>query len=267
MSRNYELLRQLEELSPQPSDPFPISRTEDRVKGPAPSKPVAPAYSPGPRIDETPVIQPTESQPCAGVDDEIGRLVESLVLSPNGSELRSIVFCGIEDNDASALACAKAGRGLAARSEVVCLVDVNLRDRNLSRHLGVPLQPKSIADPRWTNDPCFQLEKNLWFAGPGLITNENGGLLSVDEISNVMGRLRNMFNFVLFDTHNISASRDAALFGHLADGAVLVVEARVTRKQAARKAKDFLESSSVRLVGTILNNRDFPIPESLYRRL
>jgi Mrp family chromosome partitioning ATPase len=267
MSRNYELLRQLEELSSQSSDPFPLQRNEQRTKPIAGPKPAEPTYTPLPKIDEIPVLPLPESQPAAIVDDEIARLVESLVLSRDGRELRSIVFCGIEDNDASSLACANAGRGLAARSELVCLVDVNVRERNLSRHLGIPLQPTSKDEARWINDPCFQLEKNLWFAGPSLITNENGGLLSVDEITNVMGRLRDMFNYVLFDTQSIGASRDAALFGHLADGAVLVVEASVTRKQAARKAKEFLESSAVSLVGTILNNRSFPIPESIYRRL
>jgi Mrp family chromosome partitioning ATPase len=53
----------------------------------------------------------------------------------------------------------------------------------------------------------------------------------------------------------------------LADAAVLVVEANSTRKIAARKAKEFLERAGVQLIGTILNNRTFPIPEAVYRIL
>jgi Mrp family chromosome partitioning ATPase len=65
----------------------------------------------------------------------------------------------------------------------------------------------------------------------------------------------------------MSVSREATLFGNLADAAVLVVEAGVTRKSAARKAKESLEAAGVSLIGTILNNRSFPIPEKIYKRI
>jgi Mrp family chromosome partitioning ATPase len=48
---------------------------------------------------------------------------------------------------------------------------------------------------------------------------------------------------------------------------VLVLEANSTRRVAARKAKQALEASSVRVLGTVLNNRTFPIPEKIYRML
>jgi Mrp family chromosome partitioning ATPase len=36
---------------------------------------------------------------------------------------------------------------------------------------------------------------------------------------------------------------------------------------AARKAKQTLEAANVRVLGTVLNNRTFPIPEKIYRML
>jgi Mrp family chromosome partitioning ATPase len=53
----------------------------------------------------------------------------------------------------------------------------------------------------------------------------------------------------------------------LADGVVLVLEANSTRRVTAKKAKQALEAANVRILGTVLNNRTFPIPEGLYRRL
>jgi Mrp family chromosome partitioning ATPase len=76
-----------------------------------------------------------------------------------------------------------------------------------------------------------------------------------------------MYGTVLIDAPGTSSSRDAALLGQLADAAILVVEANSTRKMAARKAKEFLERAGVQLIGTILNNRTFPIPEALYKIL
>jgi protein-tyrosine kinase len=48
---------------------------------------------------------------------------------------------------------------------------------------------------------------------------------------------------------------------------VLVLEANSTRRVAARKAKQALEAANVRVLGTVLNNRTFPIPEKIYRLL
>ena len=48
---------------------------------------------------------------------------------------------------------------------------------------------------------------------------------------------------------------------------MLVLEANTTRRITALKAKQALEGHKVRVLGTVLNNRTFPIPESVYRLL
>ena len=53
----------------------------------------------------------------------------------------------------------------------------------------------------------------------------------------------------------------------VSDGVVLVLEANSTRRVAARKAQQAVEAANVRVLGTVLNNRTFPIPEKIYRLL
>jgi protein-tyrosine kinase len=53
----------------------------------------------------------------------------------------------------------------------------------------------------------------------------------------------------------------------MADGVILVVEANSTRREMARTAKETFDDANVKLLGAILNNRTFPIPEALYRKL
>jgi Mrp family chromosome partitioning ATPase len=55
--------------------------------------------------------------------------------------------------------------------------------------------------------------------------------------------------------------------GQVADAAILVIEANSTRRLTARNAKETFDAAGVRLLGTVLHNRSFPIPEKLYRRL
>ncbi len=79
--------------------------------------------------------------------------------------------------------------------------------------------------------------------------------------------LRSEFDYVLIDAPPVNLYADAIILGGLADGAILVLESDVTRREAARKAKETLEGAEVRLLGAILNKRTFPIPESIYRKL
>jgi Mrp family chromosome partitioning ATPase len=52
-----------------------------------------------------------------------------------------------------------------------------------------------------------------------------------------------------------------------ADGMILVLSAQKTRRIAARKIKDVLDAAHVRVLGTVLCDREFPIPERIYRQL
>jgi Mrp family chromosome partitioning ATPase len=72
---------------------------------------------------------------------------------------------------------------------------------------------------------------------------------------------------VLIDAPGTIVCGDAAILGQVADAAVLVIEANSTRRLSARKAKEALDAAGVRLLGTVLHNRSFPIPETLYNWL
>jgi Mrp family chromosome partitioning ATPase len=71
----------------------------------------------------------------------------------------------------------------------------------------------------------------------------------------------------LLDAPPVNLYADATLLGRLAEGVVLVLQANSTRREAARKAKESLESAKVRLWGAVLNKRTFPVPEFVYRNI
>ena len=200
-------------------------------------------------------------------DEEISRLVQTIFLSGSPRIPRRLVFCGVDDAHGSALICASAGRALAARNESVCVLDAHANGARLSRLLGIHKDELLLRDGRPPHDQCIHVANQLWIAGPSTIRDESGALISISELKFVLSRLQAMYGTVLIDAPGTGSSRDAALLGQLADAAILVVEANNTRKLAARKTKEFLERSGVQLIGTILNNRTFPIPEALYRIL
>jgi hypothetical protein len=63
------------------------------------------------------------------------------------------------------------------------------------------------------------------------------------------------------------AGSEMPVLCNLCDAAVLVLTANMTRREAARRAKEQLIRQGVTLLGTVLDQRTMPIPESIYRRL
>jgi Mrp family chromosome partitioning ATPase len=82
-----------------------------------------------------------------------------------------------------------------------------------------------------------------------------------------MEELRNAFRYVVIHSGPLRLETGAMLLSRWTAGVVLVVEANATRRDAARRVKGILDAAGVSLLGIILNNRTFPVPEAIYRRL
>ena len=94
-----------------------------------------------------------------------------------------------------------------------------------------------------------------------------GVLAQADALKKKLIELKNAFYFVLINAPGVNERSDAGVLGQIVDATVLVIEANSTRKAAALRAKKTLQAMNVRLLGTVLNNRTFPIPEELYCKL
>lgn len=239
MSRNFELLKQLEiEVDAPTSTPLP-------VQGP---------------------VGTAVSQSDGG--EEMVRLVKSVFLSGAGRTLRQVLFCGADSDAGSSSVCAAAALALAASgSHAVCLVDANVRSPQLSALLGVANALPDSTDSDGGREQCVPIATNLWLAPAGLLTDERGVLVSGDALEHVFAKLKSAFGYIFIDGPGAGIDSDVGVLGQVADAAILVIEANSTRRRTARKAKDNLDAAGISLLGTILNNRTFAIPEALYRKL
>lgn len=86
------------------------------------------------------------------------------------------------------------------------------------------------------------------------------GLDSVDA-------LRVSFDNILIDCGSIKDSTDAALLAANVDGLVVVVNAGESRRSEILNAQRMIETAGGKFLGFVLNQRKYPVPEWLYRRL
>ena len=76
------------------------------------------------------------------------------------------------------------------------------------------------------------------------------------------------FDYTIVHGPPAALCSDAALLGYLSDGVVLVLEAGKTRRATAQRTVQMLQATQcARLLGAVLSNRKFPIPDGIYRRL
>jgi protein-tyrosine kinase len=209
--------------------------------------------------------------PGGPAEQEVTRLVQRVFAFPNSHAPRVVVFSSVQ-GDGSAGICCGAGEALATQeSGSVCLVDANPRTLSLQRLLGVGKRPgpaEATAKLGPIKDCAARIGcGNLWLLSPDSFVAEAQGLFDSDRLRSRIRELREEFDYVLINAPPVTLCADAILLGQVADGVILVVEADSTRRETARTAKETFEGANVKLLGAVLNNRKFPIPEALYRKL
>ena len=239
MSQNFELLNQLE------AEMGVLTSTPKATKRSTASEAIAASHS---------------------SDQELISMAQATFFAASENAPHSVVLAGIDRTTGSSQICLRLGKILAKLSnKSVCLIDADLRSAGLtttingSRRVGL-----KFAD----QERCVEVERNLWLAsGIVLDPTASGALAPTQYLKKSLDDLRAAFEYILIDAPGANTSGEAGVLGQIADATILVIEANSTRKAAALRAKKALESMDVRLLGTILNNRTFPIPEKLYRTI
>jgi hypothetical protein len=108
---------------------------------------------------------------------------------------------------------------------------------------------------------------NLWLAPLRLLFGSNGNGKSNTWLERRLSDFRLEFDYTVLHAPPAGRCGEGALLAHLSDGVALVLEANSTRRAAALKAKETLQAANARVLGTVLSERTFPIPEGIYRRL
>ena len=78
---------------------------------------------------------------------------------------------------------------------------------------------------------------------------------------------RREYQYVVFDLPPLNESPHTTRLIRLVDGVILVVEAERTRWEVAQQAKEMFVQDKANVLGVVLNKRQFPIPEWLYRTI
>ncbi len=205
--------------------------------------------------------------------EELIKLVQIVFLTPGKESRRAVVFTGAGAETGCSSVCLGAAQALAVQAEQpVCLVDSNLRFPSLHLCLGVENRrglSEAMTDGGSALDYVKQLPiPNLWFLPSGMKCSPLTGAGGLGgRLAGRITELRQEFRYVLMDSPPVNVYSDAIPLGQWSDGVVLVVSANSTRREAARRAKEYFVNAGAEILGVVLNNRTYPIPQVIYDRL
>jgi Mrp family chromosome partitioning ATPase len=204
-------------------------------------------------------------------EEEI-KLVQRVFPGTDESTPRAVLFARLDGEAGCAPTCAHVAEILAARAEGrVCVVDANFRAPSLHEYFGVE-NVNGLAEATVESGPiqsfAQQIPKpDLWLMPSGKAAAQLHFPRMADGLRVRMEELRNTFRYVVIHSGPPRLETGAMLLSRWADGVVLVLDANATRRDAARRVKEILAAANVSVLGVVLNNRTFPIPDAIYHRL
>jgi Mrp family chromosome partitioning ATPase len=149
-------------------------------------------------------------------------------------------------------------------------VDANFRSPFLHRYFGVE-NCRGLSDAICESGPAqdFTLhvaKSNLWVMTSGSAAVPSSLPQASEGVSSRMMELRTLFKYVVINAP-LHFDGVPAVPSFAPDGIVLVVEANSTRRETVREVMEELETVGTRVLGVVLNNRTFPIPDAVYRKV
>lgn len=208
--------------------------------------------------------EPQGWNPRSFAREQIRGLVRRIFFSNTGQAVKQVVFSaagpGIDASDI----CDRVGQALAVETAVeIAIVSRNPSETQLSRSQAYPCASGSAI-----KSCSLQIASNLWCVPECGLRELSPEQATTERFWHwALAELRNDFEYVVIEGPTTGASSESGMLGQLTDGIILVLEAHVTRKATARQIKETLESMRCRILGTVLSERTFPVPEGIYRRL
>jgi hypothetical protein len=188
------------------------------------------------------------------------------VFSPNvAPAVRQVVFSAVDFTTGIQGICRQVGETLARETfaDVAIVADPSFSDDNDAHHSpSVSYRETGRMTP--LRETATRVRHNLWLVP---ITDSTEESMSTASLQRRLRDIRREFDYSIVVGAATEESDDAMAMAQFADGMILILSAEHTRRITARKIREAMDAARIRLLGTVLSDREFPVPEGIYRRL
>jgi non-specific protein-tyrosine kinase len=199
----------------------------------------------------------TLTDPRSPISEAYRSLRTNLSFYSLDKPIRSLVVTSPAKAEGKSTTIANLAVTMAQSGRRTILVDCDLRRPSLHTLFDLRSEP-GLTNIILDEDPTLPLQEtgleNLWLLASGPTPPNPADLLGSRKIDQLLAKLNEMADIILFDAPPVIAVTDAAVLGAKVDGVLLVINAGQTRRDHAERAKELLEKAKVRIIGATLTN-------------
>ena len=199
----------------------------------------------------------TRHHPKSPISEAFRSLRTSLhFLSPN-REYRTLLLTSAGPSEGKSTVLSNLAVTLAQSGKRVVIVDADLRRPVQHKVFGLE-NGTGLTNHLVGENPLDEViqesgVENLWIITSGPIPPNPSELLEAPRMRSLIQELRDGYDLVLLDSPPVLPITDAAVMASQVDGVLLVIRSGQTRVELAKEAKETIEKSRGKIIGTILN--------------
>jgi len=215
----------------------------------------------------------TYFDPKALISEQYKILRTNILSMNNGKPPRTIVVTSAIHSEGKTVTSLNLAISLsqAVHKPKVLLVDADMRRGRVAKYLGVNQKAglsDILTDKAKIENTLYHLDiENLAFISAGEIPEYPSELLASDNMKRFLSDVKGMFDHIIIDTPPIITVTDAGILGSIADGVLMVVQAGRTQRGIVKRAKERLHQAHSKILGHVLTNIEYHLPEYIYRYL
>lgn len=149
-------------------------------------------------------------------------------------------------------------------------IDTSTQRRGITKILSESIVPIDmlLASGKSPGNALAVVEgTNFYYAALRGHTDDSLILANFEGMETLIRDLRHSFDLIVIDSAAILSDTLVSTLCKLADACLLVIEAERTRAPVALQARRIIENNGGKVIGTVLNKRQFYIPQIVYHWL
>lgn len=196
--------------------------------------------------------------PRSPISEQYRTVRTNLQFASVDEELRSMIVTSTAPGEGKSMTAANLATVYAQQDKNVLFIDADLRKPTVHYTFRIDnlVGISNILVGESTLSQTVQETDvdNLDVISSGPIPPNPAELLGSKRMEKLLDEVKQSYDIVIFDTPPLLAVTDAQILANEVDGAVLVIRSGQTEYEDVEKAKESLQRSNTKLLGTVLND-------------
>lgn len=188
--------------------------------------------------------------------DSVKTLRANIQFASLNNEIKTVVLTSVIPSEGKTTLSCFLGISMAETGKKTVIVECDYRHPMVAKNFEMSEEENESSDTNKKVNASLRKTnvENLWVLDMKTRVPNPVELISSEAFGNMVNKLRDDFDFAIFDTPPLGAFIDAAHIAAKVDGTILVINQGQVERRAARDVIRQLEKANANVIGAVINN-------------